>query len=574
MIKWRTRTLKNNAENLQQGINQRTQELHEKNRFLADKNITIQALLSQKQRMFANMSHEFRTPLTLILSPLERLFNSTTSKSSQKFLSIIDRNARVLLRLVEQLLKFAQLESTNRIQYKEYQVNNCLKYVIASFEGVLLDKQLSVSTQFEGEFSATLIDGSLETIVANLLSNAIKYTPVQGAISITVKQQTEQLMLIVSDTGLGIAEKDQQKVFEAFYRVDADSKQNIKGSGIGLALVKELVDVNNGRLILDSIPSQGSCFTIYLPCKPRDDNITFAQQDHYSGESFIASNIETLTLDKVALKHQQSVDLPFTTNLDSKPSLVIIEDNRDMRDFLFDILNDDYQCLPASNGKDGIRLVTEQIPDVVICDLMMPGIDGLQVCNTLKNDERTSHIPLMLLTAKSDTETRIIGWRENIDDFVSKPFNETELKARLKNMLAIRSILKKRFSQQMQISTEVTQTLSRFNEKDQYFLTRFKKVVNEHLTDETFNRSKASSLLAVSERQLQRKLSALTDHNFTEYVRFTRLEQAKILLGSGFQVSEVVDRVGFSSLSYFGACFKAEFGQTPKQFQLECNAKA
>jgi len=573
VIKWRTRSLKHNADKLQQGIKRRTSELHEKNKLLADKNSTIEALLSQKQRMFANMSHEFRTPLTLILSPLERLFNNPTNTGNQKFLSIIDRNARIMLRLVEQLLKFSQLENTNRIQYKQYQVNTCLKYVVASFEGVLLDKQFSVSTQFEGEFNATLTDGSLETIVANLLSNAIKYTPEQGAISITAKQEEQELLLTVSDTGLGIAKKDQQKILEPFYRDDADSKQNIKGSGIGLALVKELVDVNNGRLKLHSSKGQGSCFTIYLPCKPQSDNIIFAQQEHYSGESFIASNIEALNQDKTILKYQQAIELPLVTNLDNKPAIVIIEDNRDMQDFLFDILNDDYQCIPANNGKDGINLVTEQIPDLVICDLMMPDINGLQVCNTLKNDERTSHIPLMLLTAKSDTATRIVGWRENIDDFVSKPFNETELKARLKSMLTIRGILKKRFSQHMQIATEVTQTANYLNEKDQSFLARFKIVVNEHLSDENFNRAKASSLVAVSERQLQRKLSALTDHNFTEYVRFARLEQAKILLGSGLQVSEVVDRVGFSSLSYFGACFKAEFGLTPKQFQQDCHVK-
>jgi DNA-binding response OmpR family regulator len=155
---------------------------------------------------------------------------------------------------------------------------------------------------------------------------------------------------------------------------------------------------------------------------------------------------------------QPTLDLPFSNGLDSKPSLVIVEDNQDMREFLFELLNEDYHCIAANNGKDGIRMITEQIPDMVICDLMMPGIDGLQVCNTLKNDERTSHIPLMLLTAKGDTETRIAGWRENIDDFVSKPFNETELKARLKNMLTIRGILKKRFSQQMQSLGKSTTT--------------------------------------------------------------------------------------------------------------------
>ncbi|MCJ8268590.1 MAG: response regulator, partial [Psychrosphaera sp.] len=303
-----------------------------------------------------------------------------------------------------------------------------------------------------------------------------------------------------------------------------------------------------------------------------------------TGEMAVSTNLESLSQDARQSDRQQrntakppTLDLPFSSDLDSKPSLVIVEDNQDMREFLFELLNEDYHCIAANNGKDGIRMITEQIPDVVICDLMMPGIDGLQVCNTLKNDERTSHIPLMLLTAKGDTETRIAGWRENIDDFASKPFNETELKARLKNMLTIRGILKKRFSQQMQSlgnSTTTEQPPEYLNVKDQAFLTRFKKMVEDNLAQESFNRSKAASLMAVSERQLQRKLSALTDHTFTEYGRFTRLERSKTLLMSGMQVSWVVDEVGFSSLSYFGVCFKAEFGQSPKQFQVECEAKA
>ncbi|NQZ05805.1 MAG: response regulator [Algicola sp.] len=591
VIYWRTRNLKLNADKLQQGILERTRELHDKNNLLANKNDTIVDLLAQKRRMFANMSHEFRTPLTLILSPLERLFKSKLADGNQKFLHIIDRNARQLLRMVEQLLKLAQLETANRIQYKQYQVNQTLKYVISSFEAVILDKHLSVSSQLEGEITATLTDDSLETLIANLLSNAIKYTPEQGSITIIAKQQDQQLLLSVSDTGLGIAPNVQQKVLEPFYRDEHDSKSHIGGSGIGLALVKELVEANNGQLTLDSELGRGSCFTITLPLAPNDANITFARQQS-TGEMAVSANLESLNQDARQSDQQgqhpsylqensaakpPTLDLPYSNGVDSKPSLVIVEDHQDMREFLFELLNEDYHCIAANNGKDGIRMITEQIPDVVICDLMMPGINGLQVCNTLKNDERTSHIPLMLLTAKGDTETRIAGWRENIDDFVSKPFNETELKARLKNMLTIRSILKKRFSQQMQSlgkSTTTEQTPEYLNVKDLAFLARFKKMVEDNLGEETFNRTKAASLLAVSERQLQRKLSALTDHTFTEYVRFNRLERSKALLMSGMQVSRVVDEVGFSSLSYFGACFKAEFGQSPKQFQVECEAKA
>ncbi len=579
VIYWRTHNLKKNAAKLQRGIHERTRELRDKNQLLANKNNTIVDLLAQKRRMFANMSHEFRTPLTLILSPLERLFKSGVTDANQKFLTIIDRNARQLLRMVEQLLKLAQLETANRIQYKQYQVNQTLKYVISSFEAVILDKHLSVTSQLEGEISATLTDDSLETLIANLLSNAIKYTPEQGAITIIAKQQDQQLLLSVSDSGLGIAPNVQQKVLEPFYRDEHDSKSHIGGSGIGLALVKELVEANNGQLTLDSELGRGSCFTIIMPLTPNDKNITFAQHKS-TNEVAVTTNLESLSQDarqsqstKNSTAKSPTLDLPLSNGLDSKPSLVIVEDNQDMREFLFELLNEDYHCIAANNGKDGIRIITEQIPDVVICDLMMPGIDGFEVCNTLKNDERTSHIPLMMLTAKGDTETRIAGWRESIDDFVSKPFNETELKARLHNMLAIRAILKKRFGQQMPSSGKPEPTPEYLNVKDQAFLARFKKMVEDNLAEETFNRTKAASLMAVSERQLQRKLSALTNHTFTEYVRFTRLERSKTLLITGMQVSRVVDDIGFSSLSYFGACFKAEFGQSPKQFQVECEGK-
>ncbi|MCJ8267781.1 MAG: ATP-binding protein, partial [Psychrosphaera sp.] len=278
VIYWRTRNFKQNADKLQRGILERTRELHDKNHLLANKNDTIVDLLAQKRRMFANMSHEFRTPLTLILSPLERLFKSPLTDGNKKFLTIIDRNARQLLRMVEQLLKLAQLETANRILYKQYQVNQTVKYVISSFEAVILDKQLSVSSQLEGEITATLTDDSLETLIANLLSNAIKYTPEQGSITIIAKQQDQQLLLSVSDTGLGIAPNVQQKVLEPFYRDEHDSKSHIGGSGIGLALVKELVEANNGQLTLDSELGRGSCFTITLPLSPVDANITFARQ--------------------------------------------------------------------------------------------------------------------------------------------------------------------------------------------------------------------------------------------------------------------------------------------------------
>lgn len=561
--RWRIRALKHNAQQLKQGIRQRTLQLNESNQQLTLKNDTISSLLAQKRRMFANMTHELRTPLTLILSPLERLLKANISPDNHKFLVLIDRNARQLLRIINQLLNLAQLESSNRIEQKNYKVNSTIKYIVASFEAVAIDKNLSISSELSDEFEACLVSDSLETMFANLLSNAIKYTPNNGNIQIKVEKRPTSFMLSVSDTGLGISKNSQKRIFEPFYRDTCQNKSHIEGSGVGLALVKEMVEVNDGQITLTSNEGQGSRFEIELPTKTHLQSAEqtlpqvneLPQAGHHSHQEPAGKTV--------------SMPMQFATNLDNKPSLAIIEDNPQMREFLFDIFSSDYHCLPASGGKEGIMLITEQIPDLIICDLMMPDVDGFMVCNTLKNDERTSHIPILLLTAKGDVETRIEGWQQNIDDFVCKPFIESELKARLANLLTIRQILAKRFGSKLQTQAELLDN-AQLTEKDNAFLTKFAKVIEDHLSHESFNRTKAAAVLAVSERQLQRKLAALTNYNFTEFVRLQRLRKAKSLLAEDLQVSQVVEAVGFSSISYFGSCFKAEFEMTPKQYQLHC----
>ncbi len=565
--RWRTRSLQRRATQLQRGIEARTFELNQSNQLLSEKNATISLLLSQKRQMFANMSHEFRTPLTLILSPLERLLKATLSQTHHKYLTIIERNTRLLVNMVEQLLQLAQLESSNSQQRRRYQVNRCIKYVISSFETLALDKNLSVSTHFEAECYADLVADSLETITANLLSNAIKYTPNGGNIVLTVSHQEQQFTLEVCDSGYGIDQDAQRRIFEPFSRDLSGGKNTAVGSGIGLALVKQLVEVNEGHIVLNSALKRGSCFSVTLPLAP-----SAKASSAPDAEMTLSGPSKATLYDHFDAQNDNSTNTPqpiiqLQSTVEQKPQLVLIEDNQDMREYLFEILSDEFHCLPASAGIEGINLVTEQIPDLVMCDLMMPDIDGLQVCRRLKSDERTSHIPILLLTAKSDVETRISGWRHNIDDFVAKPFVEAELRAKLLNLLSIRRILAKRYAADRQTPFPSKQPCS-LNEKDAAFLARFSNVVNEHLCDERFNRAKAAGLLAVSERQLQRKLAALTDYNFTDFVRSERLNQAQQLLAEGFQVSQIVEKTGFSSISYFGTCFKAEFGMTPKQYQM------
>ncbi|MFT4937085.1 MAG: signal transduction histidine kinase/DNA-binding response OmpR family regulator [Paraglaciecola sp.] len=538
-------------------LHERTSELQNKTIDLNNSNQHINHLLEQKQSLFANVSHEFRTPLALIIGPLEKILSKINDLGLQKQVGLINRNAMRLARLVDQILELAKLETARNIPLKKYPIQGSIKMITGSFEPLMQLRSQQLELQLNCSGSLSLQDDSLEKILSNLLSNAIKYTPFGGRITVTASQAKNSMILNVTDNGPGINEDMQSKIFERFLRLEGT--EDISGSGLGLALVKEIVEANSGTIEVHSRPSEGSRFTVTLPMTAGDER-KLPQPTQF----------QQRLQDEVIVEQQETDPITTVNESRSMESLLVVEDNPDMRAFIVDSLQHQYHCLTANNGVEGIERAIETVPDLIISDVMMPGKTGFELVETLREHDLTSHIPIVLLTAKGDESSRMTGWRMNVDDYIAKPFNMNELQARVARLLSIRKILQRKQGRiaSEQIENPPTSSFQQQFEsaKDNIFFQKFVAVIEKNYQEETFNRKSAASKLAISARQLNRKLTALIDFNFSEYLRKFRLEKAKTLLTTGQQVAQVCYQVGFSSPSYFSNCFKAEFDVTPKQF--------
>ncbi len=551
LIHIRTRTLKQRASELEQNVQDRTLELEQKNK-------TISVLLEQKQRMFTNISHEFRTPLTLIINPIKQLLKQAHIQEDRLILMTVKRNGLRLLKMVEQLLELAHLESPKKSQKVHYSLKHSITSILASFKPLAQIKMQTLTLGHVDDVVMKMQSNSLEIIITNLISNAIKYTPEGGEIAVQTRLDANTVELLVEDSGIGIEVKYQQSVFERFHRGTHEINEEIPGAGIGLALVKELVELHQGQITLQSKIGVGSLFKLSLPfCQTQCHNQELIQVSTPQ-EQWIQSEIEEsdITLINAEL-----------TNEDSRPILLIIEDNNDMRKHLISILHVDYHCIQASNGYDGLKLAKLHVPDMIICDVMMPKMDGYEFSQSVKQDNILSHIPIILLTAKADLQSRMEGWRRHIDDYLTKPFDDDELKLRLKSLLTIRALLHKHFANEMH--NKQAEVIKQFSIRDQDFIKKFEISIEENYSQSEFQLSQAASYLAMSDRQLQRKLKAIMNLTFSEYVRNYRLQKAEQLLKDGLFVHVVLEVVGFSSPSYFASCFKTKYGKTPKQFQQE-----
>lgn len=531
-----------------------------------DKTKIIASLLKQKNEMFVNISHEFRTPLSLILIPLENMIANIKYQSANQELHMIRRNGRRLLRMIEQLLDLAKLQSNTPYKLKTSSLLRSITQTVSSFTAVAKEKNIILEIKEFEDVKLLLIEDSLDKILINLVSNAIKYTKNNGQITIAVTLEQEDVSITVLDNGLGISEENQKDIFKRFSQFTSASDENIPGSGIGLALVKELIKENSGSILVKSKLNEGTCFTITLPFKkslqPNLINSVPKESEHH-----------LLEVDSVSHKLQPIED--FTPNQnDARLSILIIEDNQDMRTLLTNYLKGNYLCLTASNGESGVLLAIEQIPDLIICDVMMPGIDGFEVVNKIRVNECSSHIPIIMLTAKNDFDSRMDGWKNNVDEYLGKPFQFEELQLRINNLISIRHILKKRFGNELSTQSPIANFKSEnIYDKDKEFIRKFENIVSDSYIKAEFSRTHAASLMAISERQLNRKLAALVDHNFSEYLRKYRLRKAISLFNHGLQVAQIGDQVGFSSTSYFTTCFKAEYGKTVKQYESDSLTK-
>ncbi|UAA38831.1 response regulator [Paraneptunicella aestuarii] len=549
VINWRTRSLLRTQVKLESIVRSRTEELQT----LANK---ATLLAKQKDHLFANVSHDFKTPLTLILSPIEQLIEKDTSSERVKQYNLIRNNALNLQELIDQVLELSRIDSQESLKWSKVKVQEVIKEVVFAFKEHAARKDILLRYEFVNDCSTIYLgvfEGSLYRILFNLVSNAIKYSPANSQVDMMIEARAEDVVFIVRDEGIGFSEEEAKRITDRFLRLDAAKAFDVKGTGLGLAIVRELVEINGGNLDIKSEVNKGSCFTVSLPLSNK-----LASQGLLLNSDEV--NIEAVSYSR---SDSNSVELQH-----SKALLLIIEDNIDMAEFLCESFADDYECLHCADGTQGLIAAKEKQPDLILSDVMMPGIDGYHVARTLREQEETSHIPIIMLTAKGDTDSRIQGWQSMVDDYVAKPFVLKELRLRIQNLLEIRRLLKQKLASNIgSLKFFDVPEFSSMSSKDQLFLKRFEQVMEERYQDCEFKREMAASLLAVSERQLNRKLAALCDHNFAQYLRKFRLRKSLGLVNKGLLVAEVSDKVGFSNATYFSSCFKEEFGVSFREFE-------
>lgn len=521
-----------------------------------------QEVTVMKSNFFDNISHEFRTPLTLILGPLQLLLANTKNPEMKKQLGVMDRNVNRLLSLINQLLDLSKLESGRAtLRRSRFDIVQVVKGVTMTFQSLAEMKGIELSLESVQDYREVYYDKEkIETILTNLLTNAFHFTPDGGEIKVTLNvtadNQHEGLCEIsVSDSGLGIPEEDFSNVFDRFHQSVNMRDGQYEGTGIGLALTKELVELHKGSISVFSQEGEGTKFTVRLPV-----NLEYTSESKMlvTPQKEVTGLAEPIS-DKI---HKSKELMPSLPSQENVPILLLIEDNDDVMHYLKDILSETYQVFEAKDGEAGIAMAIETIPDLIVCDVMMPKKNGYEVCNTLKHDEKTSHIPVILLTARASLDDKMHGLKIRADEYLTKPFVPDELLLRIQNLIESRNRLMEKFKHKFIIKPDEVSAKS----IDEAFLLRVGKAVGQHLSDEQFGVEQLGREVGMSRSQIHRKLVALTDQSATEFIRSFRLHRAKEMISKNVgSISEISYAVGFGSPSYFSKCFRREFGMTPSE---------
>jgi signal transduction histidine kinase/DNA-binding response OmpR family regulator/ligand-binding sensor domain-containing protein len=549
----RLNSLKRQKVKLEEIVHKRTEELEQAN--------------AMKIRFFTNISHEIRTPLTLILAPIEHLLNSKgIARSVQKKHALIYRNAQRLHELINQLLQFRKIETGN-LEYKPSygEPIQFIEDLAAPFFDYASQKGQNFILDIQAEKMETWFDeDKLDKILTNLLSNAIKYTPKEGKIILKVSTEFENsemhpiLKLEVSDTGIGIDQAKLERIFDRFYEVE-DVNLIMEGTGIGLALTKALVELYKGKISVKSKVGEGSCFSVWLPMGGSYVEEFGRNEEGTEGMGkFSMKNLDSE-------KGEGSVNVEAYGNEEEKATILIVEDNMDLCSFIQDLLNSDYHVQVAYNGREAMDLLAmDHRVDLVITDIMMPVMDGLTFCRQLKNNIDTSHIPVLLLTAKHGEESELEGLKCGADDYINKPFNEEILKVKIKNVLVFRENLKLNYLNQLKIEPSDITASSR----DKDFIEKAIRVVEESISNSDFDIKTFASKMAVSPSTMLRKMKAITGESSDKFIRTLRLKRAaQLLQSSQLTVTEICYEVGFSSQKHFSATFKKQFGLSPSEYK-------
>lgn len=518
----------------------------------------LQEMDAQKMRFFSNISHEFRTPLTLIIGPMDKLLRAIKEENYQADLQIIQRNAKRLLRLINQLMDFRKIEVAGlEINYSKADI---IKFVtdlsnVFLYEGAQRNIRFSINTEIK-ELYVYFDRDKLDKILYNLLSNAYKYTLENGSISVSIVASDNKLNITVEDNGCGIPYNDQTKIFQRFYQVEGTGST---GTGIGLALTNELVQLLGGSISVESEPGKGSSFIVMIPLI---QNLDTPQQEK---EDFVIEDVLNAASGNPYFK-----DETFSAQEKELPILLIVEDNADMRHYIRSEFNETHHIMEADEGIAGFEKAITEIPDLIISDIMMPGMDGVEFCEKIKTDERTSHIPLILLTALSSDEHAIAGLKCGADDYLIKPFNTAILKLKVKNIIESRKLLQSKFIKEPSASIKEI-ALSAIEEN---FLKKAYEVVENNLSNADLEGKDFAVALGMSRAQVYRKINALTGQSVKEFIRIIRLKKSTELLQNGNKnISEIAFAVGFNSATYFSRSFTEYYGVPPTRYIGDENKK-
>lgn len=505
-----------------------------------------------KLQFFTNISHELRTPLTLIADPVNYIIHDDNLNSQQRsMLQIVQRNVLVLTQLVSEILDFRKVQNGKmELRLSDFNLSESMKQWIMLFSASAQKKHIAISMNAPDAVMLRADQDKIERICYNLLSNALKYTSEGGEITLTAKEEGGRVMISVADNGCGISSDELPYIFDRFYQ----AKNAGRGTGIGLAIVKAFTELHHGEVSATSIEGKGSTFTIHIPVRQK------GEVTNQSTEK-IEQLVEPSSAEEVPnqARHIDELIQPYQTD---KPEVLIIDDNIDIRTYLRSVLSEKYNVSEAADGKAGLELARKIVPDIVLSDIMMPVMDGLAFCQQLKTDKAISHIPVILLTARSLDEQRAEGYEHGADAYLSKPFSLRLLFSRIDNLIQSRKKLSKLFSNSDE--NDAFEKLS--NETDKTFAAQLRKIIQDNLSDNEFNVERIGDEIGLSRVQLYRKVKALTGYSPVEMLRKARLTRARHLLRTTEKtVSEVAYAVGFSTPSYFSKCYKDEFGESPKK---------
>lgn len=545
----RSTKLRQEQARLEQIVRERTEEI----KMQAEE---INELYQVKNRFLANISHELRTPLTLILGPVEQMLASAKKDPEKQQLSWMYKNSQKLLKLINQLLDLSKIEAGKlTLKSSQQDLVQFAQYICSAFESLARQKNVKLLFKAQSEQLFLYFDPEkLEHIVNNLLHNALKFTE-KGSVTLKVKETSQDgqafAMIEVSDTGMGIHPQQLPHVFDRFFQARQEDNLANQGTGIGLALCKELVDLHSGKIEVESELGKGSVFSVFLPMG----------KDHLKEEEIVVQTEFLAEIEEPVLAPSTKFTVQNQTDK-NLPLVLLVDDNLDMLDYIHLQLQKDFRFLKAQDGNEGLRVAQQELPDLIVSDVMMPGMSGLELCAKIKSDIKTDHIPVILLTARIGEDEKIQGLQSQADEYLQKPFNGKELQVRIQNLIESRKRLRKRFAEKVIFkASEIAET-----PQEALFLQQLIDAIETHFGDARFDVNQLCNIMAMSKSQLNRKMRAVLNKSPNQFIRSYRLERSRELIKSGQNtIAEIAYDVGFTSPAYFTKCFHDEFGYPPSE---------